>query len=1211
MMKKMAKRGLAVLLSAALVAGILPQMSCPKEAKAAEKEWPGNPYKEDPDDWYTTLDCVYFGNYWYHDTNGDGEVDQSDAKEPIKWRVLSVDESGDAFLLADRIVNFQAYNKTNKADVIWENCTLRSWLNGYGIEKNGEQDYSGTGNSFFDNAFSEEEKNAILETEVENEDNLTEEGPLDKVYLPSISEVTNPAYGFSSLKVDFGDESRLAYMTDYAHFEGLEYCWYLRSMASQGGHSTPAATHIDNRGYVQDQHLGYSVASAMGVRPVLHLDLNNENVWVPACPVQGLNRVLHRSFGPWHSHPSWADYHEHICADETCVRLEGPSRSSDWEPCSGGTAGYKKKAVCTVCGGEYGVLLTDDTPPTGKISIDTDQWSDFLENFTFDQYFKESKDVTITAEDGESGVASISYYLTDSELTEDDVKDISGWIKGSEWLEVDDWAETDTVTFTISPDTACIVYAKIVDGQGNTTYLSSDGMVFDETAPKIEGVADKGTYCATQDVTVTVTDKYLSSVTLDGQNIILSEDGKSCTLPLSGTEHPQTIKATDKAGNSTTVTVTVNEAHSYGEWYGEPNQNRSRECEICHEVHVETDEERVAAAAEIVKKVLKDLTATNDTTEKEIQGAIDTALQEGGFLDVKATVDDFDKTDATAGESGQITGNVTLDKEGTTGTVNIDKRISALHDHIPGNVWEADEEEHWHVCTFCDEKLDLASHTASKWLIDREATAAAEGSRHKECLVCEKVLETEVIPAKTNWGNLEKEAQSGEGAPEAQLPMTEEEMAEAVFDENDQRELERGKDIKLLITVKNAGNTVSPADMEKIEEGASYYTVGQYLDVNLLKMVDTDKVEEGIPITKTNKPIEVVIIIPDSLKGKEYREYAVVRLHDGEITLLEDLDNNPDTVTIKTNRFSTYAMVYREITDEERVEEAKKIVEKVLENLTVTNDTTQESIQQAIDAALKEAGLSDVTVTVGDLTKKDATSEAVGSIIGTVTITRGEASDSVAINKTIAKLPKTTVSPIQKNKVGLIGELKVTQKGKKIQIKWRKVKEADGYMVYVRYCGKKFSKKPTRTIKSASTTRIKMSKLDGKKLNLKKNFKVYVTAYKIVNGKKVVIKKSMKGHIVGKNNRKYTNVKKVKVSKSKYTLNAGKTAKIKAKTVLVDKKKKPLSKAHGKKFRYKSTDTDVAKVSKKGKIIAKGKGTCIVYVFAQNGCAKKMKVTVK
>ena len=102
----------------------------------------------------------------------------------------------------------------------------------------------------------------------------------------------------------------------------------------------------------------------------------------------------------------------------------------------------------------------------------------------------------------------------------------------------------------------------------------------------------------------------------------------------------------------------------------------------------------------------------------------------------------------------------------------------------------------------------------------------------------------------------------------------------------------------------------------------------------------------------------------------------------------------------------------------------------------------------------------------------------------------------------------------------------------------------------------------------------------------------------------------MKGHIVGKNNRKYTNVKRVKVSKSKYTLNVGKTAKIKAKTVLMDRKKKPLSKAHGKKFRYKATDTSVAKVSKKGKITAKGKGTCIVYVYARNGYAKKVTVRV-
>ena len=89
-----------------------------------------------------------------------------------------------------------------------------------------------------------------------------------------------------------------------------------------------------------------------------------------------------------------------------------------------------------------------------------------------------------------------------------------------------------------------------------------------------------------------------------------------------------------------------------------------------------------------------------------------------------------------------------------------------------------------------------------------------------------------------------------------------------------------------------------------------------------------------------------------------------------------------------------------------------------------------------------------------------------------------------------------------------------------------------------------------------------------------------------------------------------TNVKEVKVSKSSYTLKVGKSATIKAKTVLVDKKKE-LSNAHAKQFRYVSSDKKVATVSSNGKITAVGKGSCVVYVYARNGCAKKVKVTVK
>ena len=70
----------------------------------------------------TTWDCVYFGNYWQNDTNGDGKTDRNDKKQPIKWRVLSVD-GDDAFLIADKNLDAQPYNKTTNNGT-WETSTL-------------------------------------------------------------------------------------------------------------------------------------------------------------------------------------------------------------------------------------------------------------------------------------------------------------------------------------------------------------------------------------------------------------------------------------------------------------------------------------------------------------------------------------------------------------------------------------------------------------------------------------------------------------------------------------------------------------------------------------------------------------------------------------------------------------------------------------------------------------------------------------------------------------------------------------------------------------------------------------------------------------------------------------------------------------------------------------------------------------------------------
>ena len=93
--------------------------------------------------------------------------------------------------------------------------------------------------------------------------------------------------------------------------------------------------------------------------------------------------------------------------------------------------------------------------------------------------------------------------------------------------------------------------------------------------------------------------------------------------------------------------------------------------------------------------------------------------------------------------------------------------------------------------------------------------------------------------------------------------------------------------------------------------------------------------------------------------------------------------------------------------DAEIVAAAKKVVQDTLADITATNETTKESIQNAIDAALANAGMTEVTVEVGGLTKTEATSSASGSIGGSISITSkndGSVKDSVAISKTIAKL---------------------------------------------------------------------------------------------------------------------------------------------------------------------------------------------------------------
>lgn len=178
------------------------------------------------------------------------------------------------------------------------------------------------------------------------------------------------------------------------------------------------------------------------------------------------------------------------------------------------------------------------------------------------------------------------------------------------------------------------------------------------------------------------------------------------------------------------------------------------------------------------------------------------------------------------------------------------------------------------------------------------------------------------------------------------------------------------------------------------------------------------------------------------------------------------------------------------------------------------------------------------------------------------------------------------------------------QKGSNgIKLTWRKKNGCSGYEVYWSYCDGKQNYKKLKTVGSNGKR-----ECIHKKLKKNRAYKYYIATYTIKDGRKHYQSKSPVIHVAMKKE-KHTNAKKIKVNKSKVVLKVNKTFRIKATAVLENKKKKLLN--HDKKFRYYVDNREVVSVSKKGIIKAKKKGICFVFVTANNGVAKQIKVTVQ
>ena len=260
----------------------------------------------------------------------------------------------------------------------------------------------------------------------------------------------------------------------------------------------------------------------------------------------------------------------------------------------------------------------DIEKPTGEIIIGTNKWQEFLNKLTFGLFFKDTQTVTINAADN-SGTVFVSYLVTDRDLSEEELKSLvfSGYEE----------------PFHIDPSGEHIVYAMLVDASLNITYLRSDRVTLDNVRPVISGIEDGKTYCEAQ--TVTVDEKYVNTITVNGTEVTLDEGGSFTLAPADG---EQRIVVTDKAGNTAEMTVTVNDGHTYGEWVSNGDGTHTRQCTVdgCNGLETKDCSGGKATCAEkavceVCGKAYGELDPNNHTDLKHISAKAATEDAEGNI----------------------------------------------------------------------------------------------------------------------------------------------------------------------------------------------------------------------------------------------------------------------------------------------------------------------------------------------------------------------------------------------------------------------------------------------------------------------------------------------------------------------------------------------------------------------------------------------------
>ena len=205
--------------------------------------------------------------------------------DPIIWRVLEVSD-GTALLMADRCLDSVPYDAEYK-DVFWEDSDLRGWLNGTGSDQAVQERIASYGSaSFLENAFNQEERQAIVKSDVRNSSNFyfgtaCGSGTKDQVFILSEEEVFSSEkaeiYGFQPSDA-IGDCGRRMKPTAYAAARGAWQSeeeetagvgfWILRT----NGYTEDNVVYVGEKGYLYNRGIPVTCPDA-GIVPMIRVRL--------------------------------------------------------------------------------------------------------------------------------------------------------------------------------------------------------------------------------------------------------------------------------------------------------------------------------------------------------------------------------------------------------------------------------------------------------------------------------------------------------------------------------------------------------------------------------------------------------------------------------------------------------------------------------------------------------------------------------------------------------------------------------------------------------------------------------------------------------------------------------------------------------------------------------------------------------------------------